>query len=41
MRSEIVLFRRNNANLCLIVTDLKLRQKGMRKEIENLTESEK
>lgn len=41
MRSEIVNFRRNNANLSLIVTDLRLRQKGMRREIENLTETEK
>ena len=29
-------FKRTNANLSLIVTDLNLRQKGMKKEIEEL-----
>jgi len=35
MNSEILHFKRTNANLSLIVTDLNLRQKGMKKEIEN------
>ena len=36
MNSEIMHFKRTNANLSLIVTDLNLRQKGMKKEIEEL-----
>ena len=36
MNSEILHFKRTNANLSLIVTDLNLRQKGMKKEIEDL-----
>jgi predicted nucleic acid-binding Zn-ribbon protein len=36
MNSEIQHFKRTNANLSLIVTDLNLRQKGMKKEIEEL-----
>lgn len=34
MNSEIQHFKRTNANLSLIVTDLNLRQKGLLKEIE-------
>ena len=38
MNSEIMHFKRTNANLSLIVTDLNLRQKGMKKEIEQLNQ---
>ena len=39
MNSEIQHFKRTNANLSLIVTDLNLRQKGMKKEIEELNKT--
>jgi hypothetical protein len=34
MNTEISHFKRTNANLDLIVTDLNLKQSGMKKEIE-------
>jgi chromosome segregation ATPase len=34
MNTEILHFKRTNANLGLIVTDLNLRQQGMKKEIQ-------
>ena len=35
MNTEILHFKRTNANLSLIVTDLNLRQQGMKREIES------
>lgn len=35
MQSEILHFKRTNANLKLIVTDLKLRKTGMMRETKN------
>ena len=38
MRQEIAHFRRVNANLGLVVDDLRMRQEGMQAEIENQNE---